>query len=325
MWSVKYTGQTSVITDAYQRVVLHMTLQEFLSKENHDLIHVFVNDNLRHILLIIDISTTYDFDKAADHINVIRNMTSASNKFMLSCELYNCQSDTLLDYINSNIINKLYPDIIIIKKYESVNNTIKMIHEFNSVVTHNNMKTTVLGISGCQNENEIQLIIDACRELIHFILLEMTALPNYNHQQIELVHSRGINTIVRISPHNTSNITQHTTNLCNKYKKQPLTVIGKILMQFGCVVSYPFNIDSEINIIHNIITLCNPMIHISTYYSPTDKYTFIINENDMRDVFSISNNEVSNDISELFHKYISPPVERVLVKSHSTAINNDVN
>lgn len=324
MWSVKYTGYRSNIEDSFQRVSLHIDVLDFLRDDSIERLKRLIPDNLTHILLRFNLGIEIDLTRISSIISTLRDMTPKERKLIFTCEFFCDSGDVDMIYLNDALL-ALLPTFVIIRKTKSLHVTEDIIDKVNIIMVSNSIQNSCsIGISGFDDiENDLQLLVDNKRDIIKLVLFEIFQLPKIKPYQIDFIQSRGMNTMVILNkPNDEQNYQMHLEKYAYKYKKSYCSILGKIFLQLGSIISYDFFYDSEEFICMNILKLCHPYIHVGEYAAPTDKYSFIIDDEDINSLCHLANLEEIKLIEDALIHQISAPTSRMLTYSRVKGQSN---
>lgn len=258
MWSNKFTGTTGVVRDSYQRVLVKLSIHDFMTDSCFTKLNDYVGAyQLRHVYLVFDLDKkNIDISKIKARMDALLSLTLNEEKLIFSCELVNFQNSDLL----RDIIQILSPSTLLVQRIATRDMTLSAIDTLASVLSLLEKTDVVIGVSGLL-ECEMQYCIDARRQVLRLIHLGEYSANNMRANMIELAHSRGCNTLLTVSdirPHKLKS--SALTKIAELYNKPQAIVLAKALLQLGTLVVFPCDIDSRF-MSNEILKLAHPFVH----------------------------------------------------------------
>lgn len=298
MWSVKHTGSSGVVPDAFHRLCVRLTVEEFLQRESFLSVEELVRlpkHRLRHLLLEVDLKDrSVDYHSIRERCEALRAMTRAEERLVFTCEVSNYERD---NQGIKDVMESIQPSVILLKKCSNRNKTLhimkylvadtnEMILEREKAQEDSPTYPLALGVSGLEPE-ERQYVLDDQRGTVRAMCLGTIRFPNVQSCAVELLHSRNCNaylTIDDLSEDHLSGLSKFE----KKYSRPAGSVLVKILLELGAIVCIDWKLVSGDTFRSHILRLAHPFTHLQVERAPTDEYHFVLPREELNFLISKS-------------------------------------
>jgi hypothetical protein len=182
-------------------------------------------------------------------------------------------------------------------------------------------EVVAFGISGVPErdlQDCIELLLAKLPKPIEFLDFQEINLPDFKLRANELAHSRGLLNMIHLNtvdinfvkPSQDSVISLECIDrFSESYKKHPVAVLLKALLQFGYCVMLSISIPKEFTI-SELAPLTHPFTNRRQFFSSVEIKRFVISHEDMLEIASVSEDKESeaDDYWKEYATYLPPPL-----------------
>ena len=289
-WSLPFSGQRSIITDAYQRMALTIAVdklddQHFLpwfmavTKENMLHLSIIVNDKY-----CINTKTTATLDKLntlAKAIDTIEksfvpseddSSGNSSTVFRPKRIFISIQfSHQAIEFAQSLTTVSFSIDLWLVvvsgDKPTALQN-LQAIHNTAAAAQH----PSHLGLGGWSDAIELDWYLTKIpHDMLKFVHFGELRLPDLQFHCIELAHTLGYNSMISVTAEtlraDNSTSTAVLSDLASQYEVSVETFLYKCLLQLGYVVGVSAEDTSLAHVQQHLSRLCHPFVHRKDFVS----------------------------------------------------------
>ena len=310
-WSLSYNGiQNFIIADGYHRIGVSCKLKQLLNPATITSFQSLINAGLHHIVITVN-----DDDAAScksPMLNQIReSLLSYTTEITTASVIFSLIFDSVSDS-TGEIISILAPNICIlpyvIDKFQTKETLTRVSDSLSPdlQVMFGIRRIPKLGV----DLEHIQALLDhvnsqssseghrssSSSKTLNVLDFDDLELPSFKLRAADFSHARGLNAYVHIPsldinfarPSSKSAFSLECIDQMSElYGKHKITVLTKILLQFGFTPIFPLLSVSEDFLIKHIAPICHPLTNRRIFFSAVEIKRFVVSQEHMDEVAAV--------------------------------------
>lgn len=302
-WALSFTGQKSVINEAYHRVALHVNLE---SLQNEDMVqkltalgqmyflHIYVSvpaaslgekgNRLGDVLTQLQVLTSVEHALRKKQQSEEESTVDSSNTKML----FNTVEFPFLNEAMLTIIAKTQQpfDVCMISPFCQKIEFVELIRSANTILKASSSDLK-LGIGHVPDIVQLDWILcNMPLKSVEFVQVGALLLPNLQLRVVDLIHSFGYNTFVFVNTETIKSTTDHELfqRLAKDYSVTPETVLIKSLLQLGTIPCIDYLNCDQYYIADNFARTVHPFVHRKLFVSAIRVISLYLTDSDMESI-----------------------------------------
>lgn len=317
-WAMSFSADKSdVITDTYHRLGVEVLIQKILEPIVFETLMCVIDAGISHVMIVVDEDSSNSklpLQEIKDSCSQLSHRFAISGiTFTLSFKSINSQTPIIIQIFR--------PHICFLPYNTDRHRTLEEFSELLNALPSDTLQSVAFGISGVPERDLqycIELLLSQLPKPIEFLDHLDVPLPNLKLRANELGHSRNLISMIHlpsvdinfVKPSKESVISfECILGFSNEYKKHPVAILVKALLQFGYCVILPITLPKDF-LTTELAQLTHPFIHRRQFFSAVEIKRFVISLDHMQEIAFVSEDKES-EVDEYWKEYATfsaPPM-----------------